>query len=128
MAVDLKVNVRKEIDRLKQELSAATGRVAALRDEVKRHERVYNMLDAGKTGKRSRWGRALVGPTKRGPRGTMIDWNAVLATLPNQFTLDTMSAHEKAGEKPRSYLRQVAARWSKERRIKRTARGMYQKT
>ena len=51
----------------------------------------------------------------------MIDWNAVFATLPNQFTLETMS------EKPRAYLRQVVVRWSKEGRIKRTGRGMYQK-
>lgn len=39
--------------------------------------------------------------------GAMIDWNAVLATLPDQFTLDTTSAHKAANEKPRAYLRQV---------------------
>ena len=128
MAVDLKVSVRKEIDRLKQELGAATGRVAALRDEIRRYELVYDMLDGGKTGKRSRRGRPPAGPLKRGPRGAMIDWNAILATLPDHFTLDTLSAHEVAGEKPRDYLRQVAVRWSKEGRIKRTARGRYQKT
>ena len=58
----------------------------------------------------------------------MTDWNAVLATLPDQFSLGTMSAHKTAGEKPRTYLKQVIARWSTEGRIKRTARGMYQKT
>lgn len=128
MAVDLKVSVRKEIDRLRQELSAATGRVAVLRDEIKRHELVYDVLDGGKTGRRSRRGRSPAGPLKRGPRGAMIEWNAVLETLPDQFTLDTMSAHEVAGEKPRYYLRQVVVRWSKEGLVKRTARGMYQKT
>ncbi len=51
----------------------------------------------------------------------MIDWNAVSAILPDQFALDTMSAHKTASEKPRTYLRQVIARWSKEGRIKRTA-------
>ena len=45
MAADLKVSVRKQIDRLKKELAVATGRVAALRDEIKRHELVYDMLD-----------------------------------------------------------------------------------
>lgn len=128
MAVDLKVSVRKEIDRLRQELGAATGRVAALRDEIRRYELVYDVLDGGKTGKRSRRVRSPVGPLKRGPHGAMIDWNAVLPTLPDQFTLDTLSGHEVAGEKPRYYLRQVVVRWSKEGRIKRTARGMYQKT
>ena len=58
----------------------------------------------------------------------MIDWTAVFATLPDQFTLDTMIAHKTAGEKTRAYLRQVVVRWSKEGRIKRTGRGMYQKT
>ena len=81
-----------------------------------------------RTAKRSLQGRSTVGALKRGPRGAMIDWNAVLATLPEQFTLDIMLAHKTAGEKPRGYLRQVVVRWSKEGRIKRTGRGMYQKT
>ena len=65
---------------------------------------------------------------KRGPRGTMIDWTAVLATLPDRFTLDSLLAHETADEKPRAYHRQVVARWSKEGRIRRAGRGMYEKT
>ena len=128
MATDLKVSVKRQIERLKKELAVATGRVAALRDEVRRHELVYEMLDGRKTGKRSRQGRSEVRALKRGPRGAMIDWTAVLATLPDQFTLETMSAHETAGEKPRSYHRQVVSRWSKEDRIRRTGRGMYEKT
>ena len=64
---------------------------------------------------------------KRGPRGAMIDWNAVFATLPGDFTLDTLSAHETASWKPRAYLRQLVVRWMKEGRVKRTGRGMYQK-
>ena len=48
----------------------------------------------------------------------MIDWNAVFETLPGEFTLDVISAHETAREKPRAYLRQVVVRWSKEGRIK----------
>ncbi len=128
MAADLKVNVRKEIDRLKKDLAVATGQVAALQEEIKRHELVYDMLDGRKTGKRSRQGRSEAGALKRGPRGAMIDWTAVFATLPDQFTLETMSAHETAGEKPRSYHRQVVSRWSKEGWVRRTGRGMYEKT
>ena len=127
MAVDLKVSVRKELDRLKKELAVATRRIAALRDEIKRHERIYSMLDGGNTRKRSQQGRPIASPLKRGPRGAMIDWNAVLATLPDQFTLDTMVAHETASERDRGYLRQVVVRWSKEGRIKRTGRGAYEK-
>ena len=128
MAKDLKNSVRRQIDRLRKELAVATGQVAALRDEIKRHELVYDMLDGRKTGKRSRQGRPLAGALKRGPRGAMIDWTAVFATLPDQFTLDSLLAHETAGEKPRSYLSQVVARWSKEGRARRTGRGMYEKT
>ena len=128
MATDLKVSVRRQIDRLRKELVVATGRVAALQDEIKRHELVYGMLDGRKTGERSQRGPSTVGSLKRGPRGAMIDWNAVFATLPDQFTLDTMIAHKTAGEKTRAYLRQVVVRWSKEGRIKRTGRGMYEKT
>ena len=127
MASDLKVSVRRQIDRLGKELAAAAGQVAALRDEIKRHVLIRDMPDGGKPGKRSRRGRSRVG-AKRKPRSPMIDWNPVFATLPGEFTLDTLSAHETASGKPRSYLRQLVVRWSKEGRIKRTGRGMYQKT
>ena len=89
---------------------------------------VQDMLDGRKTGKRSRQGRSGAGALKRGPRGAMIDWTAVLATLPGEFTLDSLRAHETAGEKSRAYLGQVVSRWSKESRIRRIGRGMYEKT
>ena len=127
MATDLRVSVRRQIDRLKKDLAAATGRVAALREEIKMHDLVYDMLDGKMTGKRSRQGRSTAGALKRGPHGTMIDWTAVFATLPGQFTLDSLLAHKTAGEKNRAYHRQVVARWSKEGRIKRTGRGTYEK-
>ena len=128
MATDLKVHVRRRIDQFKKELAVATGQVVALRDEIKRHEQVYDMLDGRKTGRRSRRGRSEAGALKRGPGGATIDWTAVLATLPDQFTLESLVAHETAGEKARGYLRQVVARWSKEGRTRRTGRGMYEKT
>ena len=125
MATDLKVSVRREIDRLRKELDTATRRVAALQEEIRRHELIQDMLDGRKTGKGSRQGR---GALKRGPRSAMNDWTVVFATLPDRFTLETMSAHETAGRKPRGYHRQVVSRWSKEGRIRRTGRGMYEKT
>ncbi len=129
MALDLKVSVKKELDRLRKELAAATARLAALRDEIKRHELIYGMLDGNPTtGNRPGRPRGSGGAQKRGPSGSMIDWNAVFTTLPVEFTLDTMGANKTASEKPRAYLRQVVVRWSKEGKIKRTGRGMYQKT
>ena len=128
MAADLKVSIRKQIDRLKKELAVATRQVAALQDEIKRHELVYDVLDGRKTGKRSRQGRPGAGALKRGPRGAMIDWAAVFAILPDQFTLDSLRVHETAGQKTPAYHRQVVSRWSKEGRIRRTGRGMYEKS
>ncbi len=128
MATDLKANVRREIDRLTKELAAATGRVAELQEEIKRHELVHDMLDGEKTGKRSPQGRSGAGALKRGPRGAMIDWTGVFATLPDRFTLESLFGHETAGEKTRAHLRQVVSRWQKEGRIRRTGRGMYEKT
>lgn len=130
MALDLKVSVKRQIDKLQKELAAATARVATLRDEIKRHELIYDMLDGrSKPPKRGpRAGGPKVATQRRGPRGAMIDWNAVFDTLPGEFTLDTIGANKTAGEKPRAYLRQVVVRWSKEGRIERTGRGMYQKT
>ena len=66
MAAELKVRVKRQIDRLKLELAAATGRIAELQDEIKRHELIYDMLDARKTAKRSRQGLSTVGPLKTG--------------------------------------------------------------
>ena len=43
-------------------------------------------------------------------------------TLPDRFTLDSLLVHGTAGE------RQVVARWSKEGWVRRTGRGMYEKT
>ena len=109
MATDLKVSVRRQIDRLRKKLAVATGQVAALQEEIKRHELVYDMLDGRKTGKRSRQGRSGAGALKRGPRGAMIDWTAVFATLPDQFTLDYLLAHKNGGREEPS-LSQAGSR------------------
>ena len=45
-----------------------------------------------------------------------------------QFTLETTIARKTVSEKLRAYLRQVVVRRSREGRIKRTGRGMYEKT
>ena len=58
----------------------------------------------------------------------MIDWKAVFATLPNQFTLETISAHKTTSEKPRAYLRQVVVRGRRRVESSAPGRGMYQKT
>ena len=54
--------------------------------------------------------------------------SGVFATLPARFTLDSLLAHETAGDKSRGYLGQVVSRWLKAGRIRRTGRSMYEKT
>ena len=125
MALDLRHSVRKQIDLLKKDLASATERVNTLNDEIKRHEIIYDML-VGNDQPSPRRGRPR-GPQKRGPSGSMIDWNSIFQSLPKEFTLDTIGANETAREKPRAYLRQVVVRWSKEGRISRTGRGQYRK-
>ncbi len=128
MVLDLRVSVKRQIDRLKKDLAAATDRVAALRDEIKRHEQIYGMLEGSpQRGGRAGRPRGPRGGQKRGPRGSMIDWNGIFESLPAEFTLDTLGADKTAQEKPRAYLRQVVVRWSREGRIQRTGRGRYQK-
>ncbi len=146
MAMDLKASVKKHIDGLNAELAAVNRRVAALRGEIEKCEQFYRTLDgnAGTDGqaapeKPRRVGRppgpravqkqpAVQKPKgKTGRRGSMIDWNAILRSLPAEFSIDNLESHKIASEKPRAYLRQVVVRWSKEGKIKRTARGKYQR-
>lgn len=155
MAMDLKVSVKKHIDGLNTELAAVNRRGAALRGEIEKCEQFYRALDgaAGTDGQKKpgRVGRPPGSRTVQKPRtikkpraaqkprtvqkpkgrpgrrGSMIDWNSILRTLPAEFSLDNLESHKIASEKPRAYLRQVVVRWSKEGKIKRTARGKYQK-
>lgn len=138
MALDLKVSVKRHMDGLKEELAAVTRRQTALRGEIEQCEQFHRTLggDAGTDGKeqpKRGGGRPRVQRTEQKPkkspgrRGSMIDWNAIFQTLPEEFSLDNLESHKIAREKPRAYLRQVVVRWSKEGRIKRTARGKYQK-
>lgn len=144
MALDLKVSVKRHMDGLSKELAAVTRRQTALRGEIDQCEQFYRTLggDAGMDGKEQptqpkqpkRGGRPRVQRPEQKPkkspgrRGSMIDWNAIFQNLPAEFSLDNLESHKIAREKPRAYLRQVVTRWSKEGRIKRTARGKYQKT
>ena len=115
--MDLRVSVKKQIDRLKKNL-------ATLEAELEKHEAIYKMLGGGKRG--GRRGRVRAG-SSGSRRGGMISWTKVLGVLPQSFSLDTMSKMNAVRGKPRAYLRQVVVRWAKEGKVKRTGRGRYQK-
>jgi hypothetical protein len=52
MATDLKLLVEKEISRLKKDLARNASALAALRDDLKRHEAVYRFLEEGRAPRR----------------------------------------------------------------------------
>lgn len=119
MARDLVTSVTKEIDRLKKEISKRGSELASLKNDLKRHQRVYGLLGGPVRGARRTRGRAR--------RTAPVNWNSVLQKLPSRFTIsDIVKATDAKGKSP-VYLRQIAVRWAKQGKIKRVARGRYQK-
>jgi len=116
MAVNLKASVRSVIKELKKNIDQKASELASLKDELTRHTRVHELLG----GVRARTRR----PRARGKSKVTVDWNSVLERLPATFTIDNVA---RVAKKPRGYLRQVVVRWAKQRKIRRTGRGKYQK-
>ncbi len=80
MAVNLRASVRSVIKELKKNITQKASELASLKDELKRHARVHELLG----GQRTR--------TRRMRRGPRVDWNSVLGGLPATFTLNRASA------------------------------------
>ncbi len=119
MAIDLKVSVSKEITSLRKIITQKTLEVTSLKNELRRHERVYKLLGGGRA--RTRRTRA------RGKRAVTVDWNSVIKGLPATFTLDHIYRASALKGKPRGYLRHVVVKWARQHKIKRTGWGRYQK-
>jgi hypothetical protein len=119
MAVNLEASVRSEINQLKKNITQKTSELTSLKNELRRHERVYKLLGGGRA--RTRRTRA------RGKRAVTVDLNSVLKGLPATFTLDHIYRARAVKGKSRGYLRQVVMKWGKQRKIKRTGRGRYRK-
>lgn len=117
--MDLKVSVRRELNRLKREIARKTSELASLRGELKRHQRVFKFLGGGPRRRRKSRG--------RGRKRTTVNWNALLQGLPRSFSIDDLAKRKGAKTKSRLYLRQVLVRWTKQGKTKRTGRGKYQK-
>ncbi len=115
MAVDLKVSVSKEITSLRKIIAQKTSELASLKDELKRHQRVYELLG----GQRAR--------TRRMRRGPRVDWKSVLGGLPSTFTLNHIARNRALKSKPRVYLRQAVFRWAKQGKIKRIGQRRFRK-
>ena len=122
MPENLITSVKREIDRLKKEIGQRTSELAALKDELIKHQRAYRLL-AGRDTKAQRPGRRR----GRARRTTPVNWNAMLDLLPSRFTVGDLAKEAGARRKSSGYVRQVAVRWAKQGKTKRIGRGKYQK-
>ena len=122
MRENLITSVRREIDRLKKEIGQRTSELAAFKDDLIRHQRVYRLL-AGRNTKAQRPGRR---PGKA-RRTTPVNWNSMLDLLPSRFTVGDLAKEAVARRNSPGYARQVAVRWAKQGKTKRIGRGEYQK-
>lgn len=122
MAKNLTTSVKTQIDRLEKEIDRRTSELASLKDELARHQKIYQLL--GGADSRARKPRRARG---RARRIAPVNWNSVLQKLPNPFAIgDIVKAADAKGKSP-VYLRQIAVRWAKQGKTKRIARGNYQK-
>ncbi len=110
MAVNLRASVISVIKELKKIITQKTSEVTSLKNELRRHERVYKLLGGGRA--RTRRTRA------RGKRAVTVDWDSVLKGLPATFTLDHIYRASAVKGKPRGYLRHVVGKWARQRKIK----------
>ena len=122
MPENLITSVKREIDRLKKEIGQRTSELAALKDELIKHQRAYRLLAGGDT-RAQRPGRRR----GRARRATPANWDSVLDRLPGRFTIGDIAKAADAGRKSSGYVRQVAVRWAKQGKTKRIGRGKYQK-
>ena len=122
MPENLITSVKREIDRLKKEIGQRTSELAALKDELIKHQRAYRLLAGGDT-RAQRPGRRR----GRARRATPANWDSVLDRLPGRFTIGDIAKAADAGRKSSVYVRQVAVRWAKQGKTRRIGRGKYQK-
>jgi len=122
MPENLITSVKREIGRLTKEIGRRTSELAAVKDELIKHQRAYRLLAGGNT-KPQRPGRRR----GRARRTTPVNWNAMLDQLPSRFTVGDLAKEAGARRKSSGYVRQVAVRWAKQGKTKRIGRGKYQK-
>ena len=122
MPENLITSVRREIDRLRKEISQRTSELATFKDDLIKHQRAYRLL-AGRNTKAQRPGRRR----GRARKTTPVNWNSMLDLLPSRFTVRDIAKAAGARRKSSGYVRQVAVRWAKQKKTKRIGRGKYQK-
>ena len=119
MAVDLKAAILGSIDELKKAISKKTSEMAQLEKELRRHQTVLAMLGRSNS--------ASNGKAKRSRGTTRANLRGVLSRVPDTFTSKEFVKEAARTKKEPIYIRQTLSRWAREGKIKRLARGKYQK-
>ncbi len=79
---------------------------------------------------RGRGRRAAAAPATRGRRaagGKRVDWDQVLAAVPDKFGVDDILKHPGARAKGRAQAYPALTRWVQAKKIKKIDKGRYQK-
>ena len=123
MANDVRVSLRREIDRLQRAVAQKNTELTSLNEELKRCKGALELLGNGARGGATR-------PRRKRPasgKSALIDWNSVLGRLPNSFTLKEFTRRPESKGKSPVYLRHIVSRWAKRGKTKRVGLGKYQK-
>jgi hypothetical protein len=123
MINEVKISLRREIDRLTRAVSQKTVELKSLSEELKRCKGALGLLGNGARGG------ARTRQRKRAKAGksALVDWNLVFGRLPKSFTLKEFTRRSEIKGKSPVYLRKIAANWVKQGRTKRIRLGEYQK-
>ena len=116
--------VRKEINRLRKNISKQTTLLRELTHELKRHEKIVAMLEKGSAQ------RGSVTQTKTKGKRTSTsrtNWTSLLKGLPRTFTVAQVSEAAGRGAN-QADVHQALLRWRKAGRIASRQRGKYRKT
>ena len=126
--------IRTQLAGIRKEISEREKALTALRTEEKRIQEAGRLLSGGQVAPRER--RKVTRPRKESVKrtraktirkGTRIDWNATLKSLPSNFTMDDLAKKRNVEGKSRAYLHQIINRWKKAGSIKSVGRAKYQK-
>jgi len=104
--------------------------LTALQQEIAKREQELAELKTTATrwgeivGKQTRVTGAAPAPARAGRKRRRIDWNAVLVNLPTAF--NAKEVQQQTG-KPIEQVYAGLSRWVKDKKIKRTSNGAYQK-
>ncbi len=126
--------IRTQFAGIRKQISEHEKALTALRTEEERIQEAGRLLSGGQVAPRER--RKVTRRRKKGVKraraktvgkGTRIDWNATLKSLPSNFSIDDLAKKKAVKGKNRQYLHQMVNRWKKTGSIKSVGKAKYQR-